>query len=157
MHLMISFPNTTTYRHALSVFKQFSLDRDHPCCNTCYRVLNIRYMYNYLIHDTETARKELKHLYDPSERICGLNFDIGLLEQVSAIDKKNMLRELSDLIVFESIINYVDFYCKVMHTFDLSYFDVLTSYSGHFERLCKGNYLKSLHSPLGGVSTTPVC
>lgn len=142
IHLMISFPNTTTYKHAMSIFSCFSVSFDRPCCNTCYRVLNVRYMYNYLIHDTEDARKKKKFQYNPAARICGLNFDIGLLEQLSVADKREMLRELSEYVMKEQICTYLDFYLLVTKNFDMSYVDLIYSYSGHFERLCKACYLK---------------
>ena len=47
IHLIIAFNNTTTYNHALQVFQ-----RIQPNCKYCEQVLNIRYMYNYLIHDS---------------------------------------------------------------------------------------------------------
>lgn len=150
VHLMIAFPNTTTYKHALSIFQSFS-SSSGKCCNTCFRVLNVRFMHNYLIHDTENARS--KHQYDPSERVSGLDFDIGFLEQLSSIDKRNMLIELSKHIVDNRITNYLDFFTSVLENFDMSYVDLLYSYSGHFERLCKGCYLKVSSSTLKSESS----
>lgn len=146
MHLMIAFPNTTTYKHALSIFQSFSDSSGEKCCNTCYRVLNVRFMYNYLIHDTENARSKFQ--YAPSDRICGLNFDIGVLEQLSSIDKRNMVIELSNYLIDNGLTNYLDFYVSVLNAFDLSYVDLIYGYSGHFERLCRAAYLKQHEKPI---------
>lgn len=141
VHIMITFPNTTTYKHAVKIFNRFSADYKQ-CANTAYAVINVRYMYNYLIHDTEAAKKEHKHLYAPEERICGLNFDIGLLEQISVVDKKNMIMQISSDIIERRIINYTDLFVYILNTYDMSYLDILYSYSGHFDRMCKGVFLK---------------
>ena len=79
IHLIIVFPNTTTYKHAMSVFGLLG----DKALNTCEACVNIRHCYDYLIHDTESCRKAGKHEYDPSERITGNNFDIGAYEQIS--------------------------------------------------------------------------
>lgn len=138
VHIIIAFSNTTTYNHALKVFKKLM-----PSCAKIEQVLNIRYMYDYLIHDTESCRKKNKHLYDRSERIEGNNFDIGGFEQISISDKRAMCKNLCDFIINHNIDNFSDFYKIVFDYFDSSYLEVIISYSGLFERLCKGNYLNS--------------
>lgn len=137
VHLIIVFNNTTTYKHALSVFQKLQ-----PSCSYCEQVLSIRYIHEYLIHNTEKAKKENKHLYDVSERISGNNFDIGSYEQISITDKRKMLKELCDIIYDNCVSNFIDFYEVVVTRFDDSYFEVISSYSGLLERMCKGNYLK---------------
>lgn len=137
VHLIIVFNNTTTYKNAFRVFQrlgEFSL-------SACQSVINIRYMYEYLIHNTETCKKQNKHQYDPSERILGNNFDIGSYEQVSLAEKKEMRRELSSLILNDFYTNYSVFYKDLIKNFTPDYEDIVCSNSGHFERLCKGNYL----------------
>lgn len=141
VHIMIVFPNTTTYKHALSVMNGLSAD-GKTAFNKIERVINVRFMYDYLIHDTEDSQKKKKHLYDKSERIEGNNFDIGNYEQVSLGDKKDMRRELSLAIFNEGFTNYIDFYMWVLSNFDTSYEDIVSTYSGHFDRLIRGNYHK---------------
>lgn len=138
VHVVIAFPNTTTYKHALSCFQLLQ-----PNCSYCEQVLNIRYMYEYLIHNTEKAKKDKKYQYDASNRICGNNFDIGAYEQVSITDKRKMLKELCDFIRDNEIDNFLTFYdyFDKKAEFDFNYFEVVASYSGLLERLCKGNYL----------------
>lgn len=53
VHVVIAFNNTTTYKHALSVFQRLQ-----ESCSYCEQVLNIRYMYDYLIHNTDSCRKQ---------------------------------------------------------------------------------------------------
>lgn len=139
VHLILAFPNTTTYKNALSVFQRLG----KLAFNTCEPVINIRSKYEYLIHNTEECRKKKKYLYKVSERITGNNFDIGSYEQISLGQKKQMRTELSRLIIDNNIMNYTDFYANVISNYSDDYEDIVSSYSGHFERLCKGNYLKS--------------
>lgn len=142
VHLVIVFPNTTTKKYALSVFNKLSKE-DSICCPVCENVHSIRYMYDYLIHDTDDCRKKHKHLYSASERISGNGFDIGSYEQISVQDKLKMSMELADIIVKEGFQEYLSFYMYVVSNFDFEYFEIIKSNSGFFERLCKGNYLRS--------------
>ena len=73
VHIMVAWPNTTTYKSALETFKGLSAP-GAQCVNTCQKVQNVRYMYDYLIHDTDDARKKHKHQYARSERVTGNNF-----------------------------------------------------------------------------------
>ena len=137
VHLVLAFPNTTTYKHALETFQRLQ-----PNCNYCEQVLNIRYMYNYLIHDTESCVKAGKYLYNINERVTGNNFDIGSFEQISLTDKRKMLKDLCDFIKDYEIYNFMDFYERFDFSLGSEYFEVLASYSGLLERLCKGNFLR---------------
>ena len=117
IHLVIAFPNTTTMNHALSVFKRLQ-----ETCSYCEQVLNIRYLYNYLIHDTDSCRKQGKYLYKVEDRICGNGFDIGLYEQLSITDKREMLHNLVRYIINEGVENFTDFVVKVEIAFSPEYF-----------------------------------
>lgn len=141
VHLIIVFPNTTTYKSAFSVFSKLNA-LGKVSVNCIERVINIRQKYEYLIHNTETCKKKGKHLYDVKERISGNNFDIGSFEQISVAEKNAMLQELCNVIVQEQYTNFIDFYMHVMSNFDTNYFEVLKGYSGFLERLTKGNYQK---------------
>lgn len=138
VHIIIVFPNTTTYKHALSVFRLLGFN----AFNTCEPVINIRSKYEYLIHNTETCIKKGKFLYDLNERVTGNNFDIGSYEQISLAERKQFRNELSKYVLDEFITNYSDLYLYVLSNFPSDYEDILCTYSGHFERLCKGNWLK---------------
>lgn len=141
LHLILAFPNTTTYKNAFSVFSTLNAP-GKICVNTVQKVINIRQKYEYLIHNTDDCKKKGKHLYDAKERITGNNFDIGAFEQISAAEKNKMLQELCSVIVQEKYTNFIDFYMHVMSNFDENYFEVLKGYSGFLERLTKGNYQK---------------
>lgn len=140
-HIILCFSNTTTYSHALQVFKRLekngcsAIPNDH-----IESIVGIRHMYDYLIHDTEDCKKKNKHLYDASERIAGNNFDIGSYEQLSTKEKLDMRKELCNLIIEDDITNFSDFYKAVVSNFDDEYFEILSTYSGLFERLTKGNF-----------------
>lgn len=140
VHLIIVFNNTTTYKHALSVFNVLSSE-GRIAINTCKPIINIRSMYEYLIHNTETCRKLGKEEYAASERIAGNNFDIGNYEQVSLAEKNEVCKELCKLIVSENFIYFNEFFMYVCSNYeDGVYFDVLKSHSGLMERIIKGNY-----------------
>lgn len=141
VHLMVAFPNTTTYKAALQVLQGLSAP-GKKAFNTCEKVNNVRFMYNYLIHDTEDSRKKHKHQYDPRERITGNNFDIGNYEQLSLDEKKAIRQELAAAIFEQGFMNYLDFYGYVISNYSPEYEEVMVSYSGHFERLTKGNFQK---------------
>lgn len=143
IHLMIAYGNTTTARTAYSIMDKLSADGLH-CLSTVESVNNVRHMYNYLIHDTEDCRKKHKHQYDASIRITGNNFDIGSFEQLSQADKNIMCKELCDIIIANGYSNFADFYIYVVNNYDMAYFDILRTYSGLFERLCRGVYCKRI-------------
>lgn len=141
VHVILSFPNTTTYNHAMEVFELLSAP-EKKALNTCQAVVSIRGAYDYLIHDTDACRKAQKHLYDKSERITGNNFDIGSYEQLSKVDKLSIQKELADVIVLNNFTDFTDFYKYVVSNYDdTNYFETVVTYSGFFERLTRGNYL----------------
>lgn len=141
LHLVVAFTNTTTEAHALKLVNKLSAE-GKVACPGIQSVGNIRHTYEYLIHNTETAKKQGKHQYKPVERITGNNFDIGSYEQLSTTEKNAMAKELCDLIIDREITNFVDFYLFVTNNYDLEYFDIVKSYSSFFERLTRGNFLK---------------
>lgn len=143
VHLIIVFGNTTTEKRALQVVNSLSAD-GRKACPFVQAINSIRNTYEYLIHNTETAKRQGKHQYLPAERITGNNFDIGSYEQLSVTEKDAMAKELCDLIVKDGITNFADFYGLVVNNYDLEYFGIVKSYSGLFERLIKGNYLKNV-------------
>ena len=143
VHLILTFPNTTTYKHAFDVYNKLSAS-GRVAINKIEMIINIRHMYNYLIHDTDDCRKKGKYLYDKAERITGNNFDIGSLEQMSAIEKDKMLIELANEIAQKNFTNFADFYLFVMSNYDEVYFQLVKGYSGFLERLTKGNYQREM-------------
>ena len=91
VHIILVFPNTTTKNHAKNVFALLSAPGKNAFSNI-KAIINIRGMYNYLIHDTETAKKQGKKLYDVSCRVNGNNFDIGAYEQLGVQEKNDMCK-----------------------------------------------------------------
>lgn len=139
VHFILAFGNTTTYSTALQTFLRLSAD-GKQCINKVEAVNNIRHMYDYLIHDTETCKKQGKYLYDKADRHDFNLFDIGAYEQVSAAEKTDMAQELADVIVDMNFTNFTKFYMYVKSNYDKTYFEVFKTYSGFFERLTRGNY-----------------
>jgi len=147
VHVILAFSNTTTQKHALSVFNLLS-NSDSYCCSTCQAVISIRHVYDYLIHDTDSCRKLGKELYPVDRRITGNGFDIGSYEQISLAEKDSIAIELANIIMKQGFTNFMDFYIYVMslHKDDTKYFEILKTNSGFFERLSRGNYQKSIHA-----------
>lgn len=141
VHLIIAFPNTTTYNHALNVMDLLSAE-GKKAINTCEAVIGIRNVYDYLIHDTDDCRKKGKEKYDPSKRITGNNFDIGAYEQLSANSKLAIKKELSKLIRQHHFFNFDDFDEYVADNLELEYYQVMCENQGYFNNLVSGHYKK---------------
>lgn len=143
IHLMVAWPNTTTYKHALSVFARLNAP-GKKACNAIKQVINVRHMYNYLIHDTDACRASGKHLYLPEERITGNNFDIGSFEQLSIEEKREIYVELVDKIIEQGIYNFIDLhnYIKSCGDRQLQYYEIVTSYGGAIRLALDGMYQK---------------
>ncbi len=142
VHLIIVWNNNTTYKAAFKVFNKLSAP-DCKALNKIEPCISIRNSYDYLIHNTESCRKMNKFRYDEKERITGNLFDIGAYEQVSMLEKTLVCKEIALIIQEERFINFLDVFNYVITNFDEPvYFEVLKTYSGFFDRLCKGNYLK---------------
>ena len=155
VHIMIAFSNTTTYKNALSIFKTLNAE-GKDAVPTCQKVNNVRWMYDYLIHDTENAKKKNKHQYDPAERISGNNFDIGAYEQISEADKKVMRREVREIIKSECITNFMDLMEYVDCFMGSEYEDLVYCQSAFFERLTRGMYLKCREEGTSFIATTTI-
>lgn len=149
-HLILCFPNTTTYSYAMKVYNRLS-SPGNKCCNKIEEIVGFRNQYNYLIHDTDAARAAGKHQYSPDERISGNNFDVGLYEQITQADKDEALKEMIALIKEKKLFNMLDFYDVIVdHEKATIYLDVLKSYSGllqkildgHYQRLVRANFFK---------------
>lgn len=152
VHIILVFPNTTTYKHAKSVFDLLS-KKDKHALNTCEAVVGIRNCYDYLIHDTETCRKQGKHQYEPSERITGNNFDIGSYEQLSSAEKNAMFEELSRCIEDFNFSNYADFFIFALNEYvsaDANYLEILKTNSGHFDRMTRAIFLRNSRNTKNG-------
>lgn len=80
-HFIVVFNGNTTYNHALDSFRRLDKYEDKTAFNKVEQCLNVRGAYNYLIHDTESARKQGKTLYDESERVCVNGFNVTDYEQ----------------------------------------------------------------------------
>lgn len=134
IHCIIAFPNTTTWKHAVDVFKGLM-----PSCVYCEPIIGIRNKYDYLIHDTDAAKKAGKHLYSPEDRKMGNCFDIGLYEQVSLEEKNRMLDELEDMVYEKGYKNFMLFY-KDVRMMGSEYRQLVRGHSSHFKALVQGFY-----------------
>ena len=141
-HFLPAFSNTTTEKHALETLNKLSKP-DRVCCPKVFPVNSIRKMYDYLIHDTNNCRKQGKHLYDISERICCNNFDIGSYEQISLEEKNQLALELAKMITDMELKNFTVFQKTALMNYpenERLVIEVIKGNSGYFDRLVRGNY-----------------
>lgn len=142
VHLMIVFNNTTTYNHALSVFKTLEKD-DCVAISKCERVIGVRLMYEYLIHNTDDAKKKKKHLYDITERVTGNNFDIGSYEQISLSDEEDIISAICDIIDINQFTNFYDMDKYIRKECDSEFRRVFRKHQSYFNNIVKGLFHKS--------------
>lgn len=155
VHLILVFGNTTTYKHAMEVFNLLSAP-GKKALNTCEACVNIRHCYDYLIHDTETCRKEGKHQYDPDHRVTGNNFDIGAYEALSQAEKAEMSQEIVTLIIGKKITNLADCYIIVMDQFGGDYFQVFQANNAFYEEALQGELPQVFGDGRGASHHNPV-
>lgn len=148
LHLIVVFPNTTTYNHALSVFDLLSAE-GKKAINTVESIINIRSKYEYLIHNTEKAKKSGKHLYSPEERILGNNFDIGAYEQISKKESNDIMAMIETIIIENGFSNFYDLTVCIKENFDndTNVMEVFRAHQNYFAQITKGKYFK-LTSPI---------
>lgn len=142
VHFELAFPNTTTYNHVLKLAKLI-----FPSCSIVKKVINVRYMYEYLIHNTDSCKKQGKFLYDVSERILINNFDIGQYEQRSLEEKRADAKLLKKYIIDNKIENTMELEIALQNDSDIDhdlydrFDDVMIAHSGYINNICKGVYL----------------
>ena len=141
VHMIICFSNTTTYRNALNVFQRLSTP-GQKCCNKCEAIINVRYAYDYLIHNTKKCKESGKHLYAESERKSGCNFDIGSYEQLSTSEIDEIFQEIRHFVLDGKLENFIDLDVIVNSLDDSRYSHVLRGHRGYFAEMTRGMYLK---------------
>lgn len=145
VHIMIAWANTTTYKSALTCFKRLEKEGCIAIPNDKIEVVqNVRFMFNYLVHDTDDCKKKNKHLYSAAERVCGNGFDIGCFEQLSIIDNERILDDLEQILISKPYMNYGSFYRDIKADPGLTkeYSIIARKNHGFLEALCRGFYLE---------------
>lgn len=135
VHMILVFPNTTTYNHAMSVFNLLSAP-GKKALNRIQAVVSIRSKYEYLIHNTEGSKGKFQ--YSKSDRITGNLFDIGAYEQLSLVERDEMTKELTIMITQNGVSNFADLVEIVLSRYDGAYFEVLQARSAFFEKVTRG-------------------
>lgn len=137
MHLILAFSNTTTYSHALNVFKLLG----EKAVNTCKAIIDIRQAYDYLIHDTDNCKKQGKYLYPVEHRVLGNGFDIGFYEQLGEEEKLEIFYELLDFVDAGGFTDMKECYRAFRKEFEgIQYLKIYQSHNAAIERHVKGNY-----------------
>ena len=117
------------------------LRKGKKAINKCEAVVGIRNVYDYLIHDTEDCRKKGKEQYDPSSVSRATTLTLVRMSSLAQPRKNEMFLEMGQAIREHGFTNYMDFYEFVVDTYeDMNYIEVMRCYSGHFERMTRGNY-----------------
>lgn len=151
---------TTTRKHATDIINLLSLP-GRRCAPPCEACLNIEHAWNYLIHDTEGARKAGKHLYPAECRKTGNTFDIERYIRLSAEQKLEMARELCDYVANYRIKDMYTLYLRLSSDFDESYFQIYKENNALLDRLCRGVFndmmrgLKVVEAPKCGICGNP--
>lgn len=130
---------TTTRKHATEILNLLSKP-GRVCCPGCEACLNISHSYDYLIHDTENARKKGKHQYAPEERITGNTFDIERYVTLSEERKLEMSQEICDYIVDYRIKDTAKLYVELRTKFSDDYYQIYKANNAMYDRLCRGVY-----------------
>lgn len=143
VHIIIAFNNVTTYKTALAEFNKLSAPNKRAI-NTCRYIKkeHLENAHNYLIHNTENAKKEGKFLYDKSERITGNGFNIREYIKLGSEKKRKIKNEIFNLIEKEKITNISVLRETIENLKDEEYMEILNTYLGDFERVCKGVYMR---------------
>lgn len=140
VHIILAWPGPTTYKNAMEVFGLLSAPGKR-CVNRCEAVINMRHMYDYLIHDTEACKKAGKEPYPPESRILGNSFDIGAFEQLSETEKREIIQEMVGFIRDNGLVNFLDLYeMCVIQDRAVDMIDILRGNSAFFQRLLDGMF-----------------
>lgn len=108
VHIILAWPNTTTYKRAYTVFKMLEapdLPKGKDAVFSVKPVINMTRLYAYLIHDTDDAKKAGKYQYSPDLRIEGNNFDIHFFGQTSLEEKAEAFKKVVRICKDEEIFN----------------------------------------------------
>lgn len=144
VHIILVSNNTTTSKSIVDDINRI-LSKEN-CSATNYnliqKVMDMRNMYEYLIHNTDDAQKKNKHLYDFSERKSINNFDIGVYEQLGAVEKSNIVDEIIKIIIEEEITNFVDLVMYIQINCDSSFRQVMEEKNSFLNNVIRGMYQK---------------
>lgn len=141
-HIMIAFNNTTTYNNAFNIFMKLSAEGS-KCLSGLQETRNVRKQYEYLIHNTEKAKKQGKYQYPASARITGNNFDIGFFEQLSIADEEAILDEIEDIIINDNISNFLHL-VKAVKSISPTHKRILRKNSNYFNQMIRGCFYEKL-------------
>lgn len=133
--------NRTTQKYVISVFNRLAKD-GRICCPKAEPIWkSIRRAYDYLIHDTDKAKKQGKFQYSSDDRKTGNCFDIGDYETLTDSQKNIFLKELCDMILERNICDMAKVY-EIVRDLDFGYWQVYKSYNSILRTLTEGVYHK---------------
>lgn len=147
-HMMLVMSNNVQISFYVKTFNQYLrkegvnplTNKEYEPCFLIQPVGNVLGAYNYLIHDTEQARRENKHLYSPLERHIFNGFDIHFLVQDDCVERRAVRKEIYQAIKrhkFQDVIALSDWIDN--HNDDI-YYEVFCSNINFFNVMCGGNW-----------------
>lgn len=149
VHLLLHFEDQKTERQVFKLVNRLALLGKNCAAPISDRevVIDIRHCYDYLIHNTESCKRTGKELYPTTSRIEGNNFDIGMYEKLSEVEKEEIILDLKWFILDKVITNFRLFEILVSREERFQNLDqkllsqILRGNSNYFNMLIKGNYL----------------
>ena len=108
VHIIIAFPNTTTYKYAVKL-SQSSLQKERVASapERERSIVSIEYAHKYLIHNTKSAKEKENTSIPQKKGISGNMFDIGAYIPVSKSEEDEIFNQIIDTIYvcFESFVD----------------------------------------------------
>ena len=133
-HVLLCFPGPTTYKKVLSITSKLN-------ATVPQRVLSVKGIYRYFTHKDNPE----KYQYDEQEIICLNGFDSENFVAMTTSQIKMIVRELTDIILKQNILEYVDLIDFLYTNEMFDFLDVASSKTIYFNTLISSlrNKIKS--------------
>lgn len=105
-HAIVAYPNTVTADAVRDRLKRVL--GDHAVATVQIIAESVRNAYLYLTHESATAIRKKKYVYDKADIILINNFDVDRYTVIDAAEKKEILSKLTNLICDQLIENIID-------------------------------------------------
>ena len=130
IHVLVAYPASTTYKNMMDI--ACKLGAKH-----IERVKSVNYLYEYLIHNTEDAKKKGKYQYSQEDRHSCNGFDIEDYKKVSGKDSIAYRLGLINIIKKNDIRYFDEFVSVVLESGDVQLIETLFSYHSFYSSFIK--------------------
>lgn len=133
-HVLLCFPGPTTYKKVLSITSKLN-------ATVPQRVLSVKGIYRYFTHKDNPE----KYQYDEQEIVCLNGFDSENFVAMTTSQIKMIVRELTNIILNQNILEYVDLIDFLITNEMFDFLDVASSKTIYFNTLISSlrNKIKS--------------